>query len=506
LVCFISALDQTITATAIPTIASSLHSAGAYTWIGAAYLLASAASGPLWTKCSDIWGRKLALLSATVLFGAASVLAALSSSMTMLISARALQGAAGGGLGGLVSVTISDLVSVRERAKYFAALGLMWAVAGAAGPAVGGVLTERVSWRWCFWINVPVCGLAGALILLLLDVHNPRTGLKEGLKAVDWYGTVTMLGVTLMVLLGLDFGGAVFAWSSAKVICLLIFGTLMVGMFVYSEKRLAKYPLLPLGVFGSVSNVATFGVSFFQNMVSLSVEYYLPLYLQSVKLVSPLRSGILVLPMMCTMALTDITVGILISKTGRYREMMWIGATILTLGTGLYITLGVDTPIAQIVGFQIVWGVGPALLFYAPMIAIQNTVSQADTASATAALGFFRNVATSLSIVVGGVVFQNSMTSQQSSLVAAGLDASTRKAFSGSQAAANVDLIKLISDSTQRRAIQNAFAGSLRNMFITYTGLAAAALVSSAFIKHRKLNTEHTETKTGIQELTKRKE
>ncbi|XDG02362.1 hypothetical protein ABKA04_001977 [Annulohypoxylon sp. FPYF3050] len=504
LVLFVAALDQTIVATSIPTISASLHSASGYIWIGGAYLLANAAAGPIWAKCSDIWGRKPALLSAVGIFAAASVIAALSTTMQMLIAARALQGAAGGALMQLVTITISDLFSPRRRSLYFGLLGLMWAVAASAGPLVGGALTELVSWRWCFWINLPVCGLAFVLLLLLLDVHNPRTKLGEGIRAIDWFGTFSILAVTILLLLGLDFGGAIFPWNSPKVICLIVFGAAMVGFFLFSEKRLAKYPLMPLSIFRNWSNNATFVLAFMHSMVSIGVEYYLPLYFQSVKQASPFHSGLLIIPMMITEAAVDISVGILIHRTGRYREIIWAGVVLMTLGTGLYITFGTNTSTAKIIGLEIVGGLGPALLFQAPVLAIQNTVKQADTASATAALGFTRNLATALSIVLGGVVFQNSMDSRQPSLAAAGLSEYLLDALSGDQAAANVEIIQTIQDGSQRMVVRDAFAWSIRNMFIMYTGVAGVAMVVSAFIKHKRLSTEHTETKTGIQELTQR--
>ena len=467
-------------------------------------MLANAAAGPIWAKCSDIWGRKPALLAAVAIFAVASIVAALSRNMPMLIAARALQGTAGGALMQLVSITISDLFSVRSRSLYFGLLGVMWALAGSAGPPIGGALTQLASWRWCFWVNLPVCGLAFVLLLLFLDVHNPRTKLGEGVMAVDWFGTISILAVTLLLLLGLDFGGAIFPWDNPKVICLIVFGTLMIGFFLFSEKRLTKYPLMPLSVFNGWSKNATFVLAFAHSMVSIGIEYYLPLYFQSVKQASPLRSGIMILPMMVTEAAVDITVGILIHRTGRYREIVWVGPILMTLGTGLYITFRADTSVAKTIGFEIIGGVGTALLFQAPMIAMQSTVSQADTATATATMGFIRNLATSLSIVLGGVVFQNSMTARQSSLAAAGLNESVLEALSGDHAAANVEIVKSIQNAEQRHAVQGAFAWSLRNMFIMYTGVAAVAMVASAFIKQRHLSTEHTETKTGIPQMTER--
>ena len=467
-------------------------------------MLANAAAGPIWVKGSDIWGRKPALLGAVIVFAVASTIAALSTSMKMLIAARALQGTAGGGLMQMVTITISDLFSLRSRALHLGLLGGIWAVAGSSGPLIGGVLTQMVSWRWCFWIDLPVCGITIVLLLLFLDVHNPRTKLGEGLMAIDWFGVLSILAVTLLLLLGLDFGGTTFPWDSPRVICLIVFGTLTIGFFVFCEKRLAKYPLMPLSVFMDRSNNAVILVGVANSMVSISAEYYLPLYFQSVKQASPLRSGILILPMVITEATMDIVVGILVHRRGRYREITWVGATLMTLGTGLYINLQTETSVASIIGFEIVGGIGIALLFQTPVIAMQNNVSQADTAAATATLSFSRNLAASLSIVLGGVVFQNSMAARHTSFAAAGLGASVLEALSGDQAAANVHIVKSIQDAVQRRVVQDAFASSIRNMFIMYTCVAAVAMLASAFIKQRHLSTEHTETQTGIPQLTER--
>ncbi|KAB5572146.1 MFS multidrug transporter-like protein [Coniochaeta sp. 2T2.1] len=500
---FIAALDQTIVSIAIPTITSDLHSASGYVWIGGAYLLAAAATGPTWAKCSDIWGRKPLLLAAVAMFAAPSILAALSSSMTMLIAARALQGVASGGLTQLVSIVIADLFSVRKRAMYMGYVGVVWGVAGAAGPLIGGALTEYRSWRYCFWINLPICGVTFILLLLFLDVHNPRTKLAEGMRAVDWFGTVAILAATLLLLIGLDFGGVLFPWSSPKVICLIVVGALVFGFFLFGEQRLATYPLMPLTVFKSSTNNAVFLVTFSHAMVLIGIEYYMPLYFQSAKQASPLTSGLLLLPLIGMMAILEIAMGLLIARTGRYREVIWIGVTMMTLGTGLYIMLGPDTSLAVIIGLEVIGASGPALLFQGPTIAIQNSVSQADTAAATACLGFMRAIAMALSVVVGGVVFQNSMDNRHSQLVAAGLNGTVLEALSGGQAAANVAITQSIQDPAQRQAVLEAFAWSTRNLFIMYTSLAAVAMFASVFIKHSKLNKEHTETKTGILHLTK---
>lgn len=264
---FVAALDATIVATALPKITEDLHSAAGYIWIGGAYLIANAAAAPVWVKFSDIWGRKPILLVAVTVFFISSIICAAAVNMQMLIAGRAIQGTAGGGLICMVNVSISDLFSVRERTLWLGLCEGIWALAGAVGPLLGGAFAQLAGWRWCFWCNLPISGTAFILLVPFLNVHNPRTPVMEGIKAVDWFGCISIIGVTTMLLLGLDMGGAIYPWDSAKVICLIVFGSLMILLFIYSEKKLAKYPVIPLSLFGT-KNIPTLLVTFFHGIVS----------------------------------------------------------------------------------------------------------------------------------------------------------------------------------------------------------------------------------------------
>ncbi|OQD67222.1 hypothetical protein PENDEC_c041G03868 [Penicillium decumbens] len=495
---FVAALDQTIMATAIPTIAAKLHSAAGYTWIGGAYLLANAAGGCIWVKLSDIWGRKLILLIAVAWFFLSSIICAVAVNMQMLIAGRALQGIAGGGILQLVTIVISDLFSVRHRSLYLGLMEFMWALAGGIGPLLGGAFSQYVSWRWTYWINLPVSGIAFVLLFFLLDVHNPKTKVLEGIRAIDWFGSLSVLGLTLMLLLGLDFGGETFAWSSPTVICLIVFGSLCSLLFVYSEKRLAKYPLMPLNIFARLSNIAALAVAFAHGFVFIAGEYYLPLYLQSAKEASPMRSGVLILPLSIAEATSGILTGAIIHKTGRYLELIWIGMILMVIGNGLYIHLDVSSSVGEIIGYELLSGIGAGFLFQTPIIALQAMVSQEDTATATATLGFIRNIAIASSIVIGGVVFQNSMSKMKPSLLATGMSDSLAQQLTGDSAAANIELIKDIKDAAQLLAVRHAFAWSMRNMWILYTCMAGVGVFCSAFILKTHLNKEHVETVTGL--------
>ncbi|EAU38742.1 conserved hypothetical protein [Aspergillus terreus NIH2624] len=497
---FLSALDQTIVATATPTISAELHSGSGYVWIGGAYLLANAASSNIWANLSDIWGRKPILLSAVALFFLSSIVCGWAIDMPMLIAGRGVQGIAGGGLLQLTTIVISDLFSVRHRSLFLGLIEFIWAIAGAIGPLVGGSLTQSVTWRWIFWINLPTSGVAFVLMFFFLDVHNPETSVLDGIKAVDWYGSLSILGLTIMLLLGLDFGGATFPWDSAKVICLIIFGCLMSLVFIFCEKRLAKYPLMPMGIFRGWSNIGCFLVGFTHGFAFLGAEYYLPLYFQSAKAASPFHSGLLILPYVLSEAGLSLLAGVFIHRTGRYLEVIWIGTALVVCGFGLFINYDATSTTGKIIGYQIVAGMGCGLLFFPPLLALQNNVPQSETATATATFCFIRNVAMAMSVVIGGVIFQNSMDVQQPKLISAGLSSSTTEELAGAEAAANVGIVNTLADANQRRVVEDAYAWSMRNIWILYTCLAACGFIASWFITRQQLRKEHVETQTGLKE------
>ncbi|KAH6663200.1 MFS multidrug transporter-like protein [Halenospora varia] len=502
---FLAALDITIITTALPTISEHFHSNAGYTWIGSAYLLANAASTPSWGKFSDIWGRKPILLIAAAIFFIGSLLCAVSVSIGMLIVARCIQGIGGGGLIILVNISISDLFSMRNRGKYFGMVGMVWAVASAVGPILGGVFTEKVSWRWCFYINLPITGTVFIALCFFLHLDNPKTPVWDGLKAVDWAGSLLIVGGTLMLLLGLEFGGITYPWSSATVVCLIVFGIVTAGLFIINEWKFARYPVMPLRLFSKRSNIAALGVCFCHGFVFIAGTYYLPLYFQAVIGATPLLSGVYLLALALTLSIVSGMTGVFIKKTGKYLPPIWFGMFFMTLGFGLFIDLGPTANWGKIIGFQIVAGIGVGPNFQSPLIALQNFVAPRDIATATATFGFVRNLSTSISVVIGSVVFQNEMQKKLPQLIAS-LGPQVAQALSGGSAGASVGVVGQLPPA-QRRVAREAFTDSLQIMWIMYVAFAALGLVISFFISHQNLTKEHHVTKTGlVEEEAKRKE
>jgi MFS family permease len=263
-------------------------------------------------------------------------------------------------------------------------VGGVWALASATGPLLGGVFTEKVSWRWCFYINLPLDGAAFFVILFFLNnLDHPRTPLLEGLKAIDWLGSLTIIGGTLMLLFGLEFGGGSFPWNSATVICLIIFGVLTIGLFALNEWRIAPYPIIPLHVFRYRSNVACLAVCACHGFTFIGATYFLPLYFQACLGATPLLSGVYTLSLALSLSFASMATGITIRKTGQYLPPIYFGVATATLGFGLLTNLDAHSSWAKIVLYQIVTGLGVGPLFQAPLIALQTLVPPRDIAAGT---------------------------------------------------------------------------------------------------------------------------
>ncbi|KIW83293.1 hypothetical protein Z517_02538 [Fonsecaea pedrosoi CBS 271.37] len=496
---FLAALDVTIITTALPTIAQHFQaSASDYTWVGSAYLLANAASVPLWGKLSDIWGRKPIIMLANGIFMAGSLIAALCNSIGLLIGGRVIQGIGGGGLVTLVYICIGDLFSMRERPKYFGILGMVWAIASGVGPVVGGAFTEGVSWRWCFYINLPLDGLSLILLTFFLKLDTPKTPFMAGVKAIDWIGVVTIVGGVVMFLFGMTSGGTTKPWDSAYTLCLIIFGIVAIVLFFLNEWKLAKYPVIPLRLFKNYSNLAALGVCFIHGFVFIAGSYYLPFYFQTVLGASPLLSGVYLLTMVLTLSFVSTATGLYVKKTGRFRDPIWLGLCVMTLGYGLFIDLPASPDWAKIIIYQIIAGIGVGPNFQSPLIALQAHIKGHDMAVATATFGFIRNLSTSISVVLGGVVFTNELSKKYGGLVPV-LGPERARLLTSSSFGATTSIVRSL-HGPARHAVDKAYTDSLRTMWIFYTCFAAFGIVVSLFIKKKELSSTHEKARTGIEE------
>ena len=332
--------------------------------------------------------------------------------------------------------------------------------------------------------------------MLFLDIETPKTPMLDGLKAIDWTGVILATGGTVMFLLGLEYGGVSFPWSSATVVCLLVFGFITFVLFLINEWKVAKYPMMPIRLFTDRSNLAALAIVLCHGIVFISGTYFLPLYFQTVLGADPILSGVYLFPFVIALSFTSALVGVFIKKTGQYLVAIWFGLFLMTVGFGLYIALPAGHTWSRIIIFQIIAGIGVGPNFQAPLLALQTHVAPRDIATATATFAFFRNFSSAISVVIGGVIFQNGMKSRQSSLIAA-TNQQIGHELGGGGAGAAAAVVKALPEPG-RHAVRAVYVASLRDMWIFYVCIAATGLVVSLFIKKTTLTKTHEVRKTGL--------
>lgn len=316
-------------------------------------------------------------------------------------------------------------------------------------------LTERL---------VPVGGVVFVVLLFYLRVPTPRTPVLAGLKAIDWVGSVLIVGGAFMVLLGMVFGDVTFPWSSATVICLIIFGVVTVGVFFANEWKLAKNPIIPLRLFSSVTTLAPYSVFGCNAYVFIGLAYYLPLYTQAVLGANAIKSGLYLLPLIVSTSLAAAAAGVFIQQTGRYIIVMYVAQVTLTLGIGLFIDLRFEENITKLCIFEVIAGIGVGMNIEAPIIAAQAATTIRDTAAVTATMGFIRSMATTFAVVIGGVIVNNEMNKSNPGLVDR-IGPELGHLFAGDQASANIEVIKTL-PTTQQVAVRQTYFEALRIVWI----------------------------------------
>lgn len=349
---------------------------------------------------------------------------------------------------------------------------------------------------------MPFDAIAFAIILFLLDIETPKTPLVAGLKAIDWLGCLAVVSGTIMFLLGLEYGGVSYPWDSATVVCLIVFGLFTIGLFFLNEWKLAKYPIMPLRIFKYRSNIASLVVCFCHGMVFIAGAFFLPLYFQAVFSATPILSGVYLFPYVLSLSFASATVGIFIKNTGQYLPAIWFGTVIATIGTGLFIDLPSGRHSwARIILFQIVAGIGAGPNFQAPLIALQTKIHPRDIATATATFGFTRQISTAISVVIGGVIFQNGMHNREDTLRAV-LDPGLAAALADGGAGAGTAIVGKL-PSAEKVVATRVYTDSLQIMWIFYVCIAAVGLAASLLIQKQTLSRQHEVQKTGLAEQEK---
>jgi EmrB/QacA subfamily drug resistance transporter len=462
---FLSALDQTVVSTALPTIVGDLRGGSHLTWVVTAYLLTSTVSTPLWGKLGDLYGRKQFFQAAIVLFLIGSALSGLSQSMLELIGFRALQGLGGGGLMVGAQTIVGDIVSPRERGRYMGLFMAMFGVTTVLGPLVGGLFVDYASWRWIFYINIPIGILA--LFVTTAALPNSLTRIKQ---VIDYLGTALLAGAATAFVLYTSLGGTEYPWGAPFMIVLLLGGVVLTVAWVFAERR-ASEPIIPLRLFGNKVFSSASAIGFVVGFSMFGALSFLPLYFQVVKGVSPTSSGLRLFPMMAGLLVASIGSGQIVSRWGRYKMFPVVGTFLVTLGLLLMSHVSPTMSAWTLAGYMIVFGLGLGLVMQVLVVAVQNAVPYEELGTATSGATFFRMIGGSFGTAVLGAIFAN--------VLAGNLRSHLRGIALPASVSTSIDNPKLIASvpRTIRLGIEQALANSIDRVFLVAVPIAFVAFI-----------------------------
>ncbi|MFM9451647.1 MDR family MFS transporter [Streptomyces europaeiscabiei] len=478
----LAALDQTIVSTALPTIVSDLGGLEHLSWVVTAYMLAATAATPLWGKLGDQFGRKRLFQTAIVIFLIGSALCGMAQNMPQLIGFRALQGLGGGGLMVLSMAIVGDLVPPRERGRYQGLFGAVFGATSVLGPLLGGLFTEHLSWRWVFYVNLPVGAVALLVIAAVLRI--PR---KAERHVIDYLGTFLIASVATCLVLVASLGGTTWDWNSPQIIGLSVLAVLLVVVFVAVERRAAE-PVLPLKLFRVRTFTLSAVISFVVGFAMFGAMTYLPTFLQVVHGVSPTMSGVHMLPMVFGLLLSSTVSGQIVSRTGRWKVFPVVGTGVTTLGLLLLHQLDADSGNGEMSAYLFVFGLGLGLVMQVLVLVVQNAVPYEDLGVATSGATFFRSIGASFGVAVFGTVF------------AGHLGEKLTDALDGAQLPSGVSVDGLKADPREiaelpaalRPSVLDAYASSITDVFVYAAPVALLGFVLAWFLREDRLRASVT--------------
>jgi EmrB/QacA subfamily drug resistance transporter len=394
-----STLDGTIVATALPTITGDLGGFSRVTWVVTAYVLGVVATMPLYGKIGDLYGRKNVLVAAISLFLVASVACGLAQTMNQLLVARFVQGLGGGGLATLAMAVIADVVPARQLGRWLGYQGVIFAISSVAGPVVGGLFVDHLSWRWAFLINVPIGMVAMTIVLTRLRIPYRRIP-----HALDLWGSALLATALACLVLVATLGGRELPWGSARLIGLVLAIITLVVLFVRRE-RVAPEPVLPLSLLRDPVMRVCVGVNFTSGLLLWCGIFFVPLFVQEVRGVTPTRAGFVLMPLMFGAAFGTLVSGRVVARSGRYRRWPLAGSVLMLAGMALLATLGPATPVVLVGVYALVLGTGVGFVMQPSLLAAQNSAAQRDLGTATSTALLFRSLGNTIGIpIFGGIL------------------------------------------------------------------------------------------------------
>ncbi|WP_322070444.1 MDR family MFS transporter [Paraburkholderia bannensis] len=475
LVMLLAALDQTIVSTALPTIVGELGGLDRLSWVVTAYLLTSTIVVPLYGKFGDLFGRKIVLQAAIVIFLVGSALCGVAQDMPQLIALRALQGIGGGGLMVVTMAAVGDVIPPAQRGKYQGMFGGVFGLATVVGPLLGGFLVEHLSWRWIFYINLPL----GALALVVIGaVFKPRV--VQVKHVIDYMGAGWLAAALTCLILFTSEGGSLLPWNSPQLWLTLLMGVVAVAGFIHEEKH-AVEPIMPLALFRERTFVLSSLIGFIVGVSLFGSVTFLPLYLQVVKGSTPSQAGVQMLPMMGGVLLMSVIAGRIISKIGKYRMFPIIGTACVAVAMMLLARLEIATPITQMYLYMGLLGCGLGMVMQVLILAVQNTVEFRHMGVATSGATLFRSIGGSVGVAAFGAVFSHGLHTRLATLISADVELPQPL---------TPEVIRHLPPALHAQYL-DAFAGALHTVYLSAACVVVLAFVLSWLMRNAPLRTHH---------------